>query len=64
MIVHEFGFPAHLELILEIAKRRNLFVVEDAACSLGTQVNNRRLGVFGDLACFSFHPRKLITSGE
>ena len=64
LIVHEFGFPAHLELILEIAKRRNLFVVEDAACSLGTQVHNRRLGVFGDLACFSFHPRKLITSGE
>jgi dTDP-4-amino-4,6-dideoxygalactose transaminase len=62
--VHEFGFPADLEFILEIANRRNLFVVEDAACSLGTQVNNRRLGVFGDAACFSFHPRKLITSGE
>ena len=64
LVVHEFGFPADLEFILEIANRRNLFVVEDAACSLGTQVNNRRLGVFGDAACFSFHPRKLITSGE
>jgi perosamine synthetase len=44
--------------------RRRLFVVEDSACALGAEYRGRRLGTDGDLACFSFHPRKVITTGE
>ena len=62
--VHEFGQAAYIEKIVEIANNYNLFVVEDAACALGTCFNNTKAGTFGDIGCFSFHPRKIITTGE
>ncbi|MDI2589751.1 DegT/DnrJ/EryC1/StrS aminotransferase family protein [Psychrobacillus sp. NEAU-3TGS] len=64
MVVHEFGAPAEMTRILDIAKRYNLFVVEDAACALGTTINGQHVGTFGDIGCFSWHPRKAITTGE
>jgi perosamine synthetase len=64
MPVHEFGQSADLQKITEIAKRYNLYVVEDAACAIGTRFNNLHVGTYGDLGCFSFHPRKLLTTGE
>lgn len=64
LVVHEFGFPAEIESILEIAALKGVPVIEDAACALGSTKGQRRLGTFGALASFSFHPRKLITSGE
>nr|VFK22590.1 MAG: dTDP-4-amino-4,6-dideoxygalactose transaminase [Candidatus Kentron sp. MB]VFK28907.1 MAG: dTDP-4-amino-4,6-dideoxygalactose transaminase [Candidatus Kentron sp. MB]VFK74150.1 MAG: dTDP-4-amino-4,6-dideoxygalactose transaminase [Candidatus Kentron sp. MB] len=64
MPVHEFGCPADMTGISEIAKRYDLAVVEDAACGLGARHAGRHVGVFGACGCFSFHPRKSITTGE
>ncbi len=62
--VHLFGYPADMESILFIAKKYNLLVVEDAACGFGSKINGKHVGTFGDTGCFSFHPRKAITTGE
>ncbi len=62
--VHEFGLCANMERLMEIAKKNNLFVIEDAACALGASQNGKMAGNFGDFGSFSLHPRKAITSGE
>lgn len=62
--VHLFGLCADLEPILQIAKKHKLWVVEDAACALGAWYHGKHAGTFGDMGCFSFHPRKSITTGE
>lgn len=62
--VHEFGMPCKIDKIINIAKKYNLKIIEDAACALGAKYNNRIIGSFGDLGCFSLHPRKNITTGE
>jgi len=62
--VHLFGASANMGLILDIAKRHNLFVVEDAACALGTVCLDKHCGTMGIAGCFSFHARKIITTGE
>jgi dTDP-4-amino-4,6-dideoxygalactose transaminase len=49
---------------MEFASRRGLAVIEDAACAVGTTYRGRPVGAIGDLGCFSFHPRKVITTGE
>jgi len=64
MPVHLFGLSADMAKIMKIAKRHKLFVVEDAACALGTRYQGKHVGNFGDTGCFSFHPRKPITAGE
>ncbi len=62
--VHLFGLCADMPRVLDVAKRRGLWVVEDAACGFGARIHGRHAGTFGDLGCFSFHPRKAITTGE
>ena len=62
--VHLFGLPVNMSPILELAKKYNLWVVEDAACGFGSTYKNQHVGTFGDTGCFSFHPRKAITTGE
>ena len=62
--VHLFGLAADIDPILELAQKYNLFVVEDAACGFGAKYKGRHVGNFGDTGCFSFHPRKAITTGE
>jgi perosamine synthetase len=62
--VHLFGLVADMTPILEIAKKHNLFVVEDAACGFDSWYKGKHAGDFGDFGCFSFHPRKSITTGE
>lgn len=64
MPVHEFGCPADMTSIMEIAREYKLLVVEDAACGLGALHDAQKVGTFGDVGCFSFHPRKAITTGE
>jgi perosamine synthetase len=64
MPVHEFGLTADMNLIKKIASKHGLFIIEDAACALGAKQKNIFAGAIGDIACFSFHPRKTITSGE
>lgn len=62
--VHLFGLPANMDAISAIAQAHNLWVVEDAACGFGTRYHNQHVGTFGNTGCFSFHPRKAITTGE
>ncbi len=64
MPVHEFGYPADMDEIGAIAREHNLLVIEDAACALGSEHNGKKIGTFGSAGCFSFHPRKALTTGE
>ncbi len=56
--VHLYGQPAEMDLILEIARRNNLFVIEDAAQAHGAEYKGRRVGTLGNVGCFSFYPGK------
>ncbi len=62
--VHTFGQMADMPAIMELAGRYGLLVVEDAACALGATLHGRQAGTWGVMGCFSFHPRKAITTGE
>ena len=62
--VHLFGLCADMKRIMELAREYHLFVVEDAACALGSLYNGKHAGTFGDASCFSLHPRKIVTTGE
>jgi dTDP-4-amino-4,6-dideoxygalactose transaminase len=62
--VHTFGQLADMPAIMELAGRYDLPVVEDAACALGATLHGRQAGTWGVMGCFSFHPRKAITTGE
>lgn len=64
IVVHLFGYAAKMDEIMRIAEKHNLKVVEDCACAIGTTYNKRPVGTIGDIGCFSFHPRKAITTGE
>ncbi|MEO5328837.1 MAG: DegT/DnrJ/EryC1/StrS family aminotransferase [Magnetococcus sp. THC-1_WYH] len=62
--VHLFGLAADMDPINRIAKQYGLWVVEDAACGFGSRYHGQHVGTLGDTGCFSFHPRKAITTGE
>ncbi|MBN1384071.1 MAG: DegT/DnrJ/EryC1/StrS family aminotransferase [Elusimicrobia bacterium] len=64
MPVHQIGLPAEMKHILKTAKKYNLRIIEDAACALGAEYNGKKIGSISGLTCFSFHPRKIITTGE
>ncbi|BAZ68246.1 DegT/DnrJ/EryC1/StrS aminotransferase [Fischerella sp. NIES-4106] len=69
LIVHQMGMPCDLKPILDIARRHNLPVIEDAACAIASEIlwddKWEKIGKpHGDIACFSFHPRKVITTGD
>jgi dTDP-4-amino-4,6-dideoxygalactose transaminase len=64
LVVHQIGLPADLEAFHALARRRGVAVVEDAACALGARYRGRAIGGHSDLVCFSFHPRKVICTGE
>jgi dTDP-4-amino-4,6-dideoxygalactose transaminase len=62
--VHFAGLPVDMDRLYEIAKRHRLRVIEDAAHAIGASWHGRRIGSFGDLVCFSFHPNKNMTTIE
>jgi hypothetical protein len=62
--VHFAGLPVDMDPLYDIARRRGLRVVEDAAHAIGTTWRGKRIGAFGDLVSFSFHPNKNITTIE
>jgi perosamine synthetase len=64
MPVHQIGLPADMDPLMELAEARGLEIVEDAACAIGARYKGRPIGSLGPLACFSLHPRKVITTGE
>lgn len=61
--MHTFGFPLRIQEIADICKENHIVLVEDAAESLGSYVNNRHTGTFGDIGVFSFNGNKTITCG-
>jgi len=69
LCVHQLGFPCDLSGILDVAQRRALPVIEDAACAIGSEIQIggawQAIGKpHGLVACFSFHPRKVVTTGD
>lgn len=69
LCVHQMGMPCDLAAILAVARAHGLPVIEDAACAIGSEIRLdgtwRRIGApAGDIACFSFHPRKVLTTGD
>lgn len=64
MIAHALGNPFNLEVVMNIAKKHNLWVIEDDCDSLGATYNGKKTGTFGDLATVSFYPAHHITMGE
>jgi perosamine synthetase len=64
MPVHQLGLPADMDAFLALADRHGVRIVEDAACAIGARYKGRPIGSLGPPACFSLHPRKVITTGE
>ena len=65
LAVHQIGMPADLDELSQLAASRGLILVEDAACAIGAKYRDARVGrPHGVAACFSFHPRKILTTGE
>jgi len=69
LLVHQLGMPSDLTRVLALARARSIPVIEDAACAIGSEIEWdgawQRIGrPHGDLACFSFHPRKLLSTGD
>lgn len=64
LVVHTYGCPARADLIVNLAKKYNLYVIEDAAEALGAELIGRRIGSFGDVSCLSFYANKAVTTGE
>jgi len=69
LCVHQMGMPCDLAAIVRLARSRGLLVIEDAACAIGSEIlwNGRweKIGKpHGDIACFSFHPRKVMSTGD
>ena len=64
MPVHAFGLSADMDAIMAVAREHGLCVVEDAACAIGATYYGKHCGTVGTVGCFSFHARKVITTGE
>jgi perosamine synthetase len=64
MVVHLYGHPCDMDALAAIAREEGIFLVEDCAEAFGTRYKGKHVGVFGDIACFSFFGNKTITTGE
>lgn len=64
IVVHLYGHPADMTPILKLAKKYNLFIIEDAAEAHGAEYKKKKVGLFGDVGTFSFFGNKIITTGQ
>jgi len=64
LVVHIYGLPVDMDPILDLCKKNNLYLIEDAAEMHGQTYNGKYCGSFGDISTFSFYPNKHITTGE
>jgi dTDP-4-amino-4,6-dideoxygalactose transaminase len=64
LLVHQIGMPADIDSFKALCLRRNILLIEDAACAAGSSYKGKKIGSHSDLVCFSFHPRKVITTGD
>ncbi len=64
LIVHQIGMPADIDGFSKLAKKHGLALIEDAACAVGSMYKGKKIGSHSELVCFSFHPRKVISTGD
>lgn len=64
LLVHQIGMPADIDAFKELASKYNIKLIEDAACAAGSSYKGLKIGCHSDLVCFSFHPRKVISTGD
>lgn len=64
LIVHQIGMPADIDAFRSICEKNNLKLIEDAACAIGSEYKGKKIGSHSELVCFSFHPRKVISTGD
>jgi perosamine synthetase len=64
LIVHQIGNPCDIDAFKELCNEYNLKLIEDAACAVGSTYKSKKVGSHSELVCFSFHPRKVITTGD
>jgi perosamine synthetase len=64
LLVHQIGMPADIDAFKELAAKHNLKLIEDAACAAGSSYKGSKIGSHSELVCFSFHPRKVISTGD
>lgn len=64
IVVDALGNPSGIMHLKEICKAHNIPLIQDSACAIGSSVDGIKVGAIADLTCYSFHPRKLITTGE
>lgn len=64
LIVHQMGMPADIKAFKVLCIKHNLQLIEDAACAIGSTYMDAKIGSHSELVCFSFHPRKVITTGD
>jgi perosamine synthetase len=64
MVVHQVGLPADVDRFVALGEKHGVMILENAACAIGSRYKSRPIGGHTELACFSFHPRKVITTGE
>jgi dTDP-4-amino-4,6-dideoxygalactose transaminase len=64
LIVHQIGLPANIDAFKALCSKHHLQLIEDAACAAGSSYKDIKIGAHSDLTCFSFHPRKVITTGD
>ncbi len=64
LLVHQMGLPADIDAFTALCKRHGIALIEDAACAAGSSYHGKKIGSHSDLVCFSFHPRKVITTGD
>lgn len=64
LIVHQIGMPADIDEFTQLCKAHSLILIEDAACAIGSSYKGKKIGSHSDLVCFSFHPRKVISTGD
>lgn len=64
MPVHIYGHPCDMDEIMKLARKYDLYIIEDAAEGHGAEYNGRKVGSIGDVGCFSFYANKILTTGE
>jgi len=64
LLVHQIGMPGDIDAFQELAAKHNLRLIEDAACAAGSAYKGSKIGSHSELVCFSFHPRKVISTGD
>lgn len=64
LLVHQIGMPGNIDAFKTLCNKHNIKLIEDAACAIGSSYKGKKIGSHSELVCFSFHPRKVITTGE